>query len=63
LGIQNHRFAGSKLIGKNLEGINDIPIPSVTPDGGPIVEVNVLTGSPNQLIGIKKYSSLVKKDW
>ena len=62
LGIQNHRFAGSKLIGKNLEGINDIPIPSVTPDGGPIVEVNVLTGSPNQLIGIKKYSSLVKKD-
>jgi len=61
IGIQNHRFNGSSLVGKNFEGINDIPIPAVTPDGGPIVEVNVISGLPNQLIGIKKYSSLIKK--
>jgi hypothetical protein len=62
IGVQNHRFAGSKLVGKNLEGINDIPIPAVTPDGGPIVEVNVVSELSNRLIGIKKYTSLVKKD-
>ena len=38
-GIKNHRFLGSKLFGKNGEGINQPAIPAVTPDGGPIVTI------------------------
>jgi hypothetical protein len=38
-GIKNHRFLGTKLAGKNGEGINQPAIPAVTPDGGPVVIV------------------------
>ena len=37
IGIQNHKFLGTKLAGKNGEGINQPAIPAVTPDGGPVV--------------------------
>lgn len=38
-GIKNHRFIGTKLSGKNGEGVNQDCIPAVTPDGGPVVVV------------------------